>query len=55
MRSIRIGTRPSGGLGGSVICRCPKCGYTEPHKRGVPCTSRSCPRCGAGMRGERCG
>jgi len=55
--SIRKGTRgaPGGrGLGGSMVCRCPKCGHTEPHRSGVPCTSFSCPECGARLRGERC-
>jgi hypothetical protein len=42
------------GLGGSVVCRCPKCGHTEPHRRGVPCTSFSCPKCGTRLRGEHC-
>ena len=43
------------GLGGSIVCRCPKCGHTEPHRSGVPCTSFSCPECGARLRGGRCG
>jgi hypothetical protein len=43
------------GLGGSTVCRCPKCGHTEPHRSGVPCTSFSCPECGARLRGGRCG
>jgi hypothetical protein len=48
------GGRGIGGIDGTVVCRCPKCGQTEPHGRGVPCTSVRCPRCGARMRGERC-
>jgi hypothetical protein len=55
MRSIRIGGRPGRGPAGSTTCRCPKCGHTEPHRPGAPCSSRSCPRCGAAMRGEHCG
>jgi len=54
MRPIRRDSRPGRGLGGSITCRCPQCGHTQPHKRGVPCTSLSCPKCGAQMRGERC-
>lgn len=39
---------PAGfGLGGECIC--PNCGYTMPHKRGVPCAERTCPECGAQM------
>lgn len=48
--------RPAGGrgLGGSSRCTCPKCGYSEPHKRGIPCSDRRCPKCGTPMVGERC-
>lgn len=42
------------GLGGFMVCRCPKCGHTEPHRRGVPCSSFSCPKCGTRLRGELC-
>lgn len=42
------------GLGGSTVCRCPKCGHTESHAQGVPCTSFSCPKCGVRLRGARC-
>jgi hypothetical protein len=41
-------------LGGSMVCRCPKCGHTEPHTQGVPCNSFFCPKCGARLRGARC-
>ena len=27
-------------------CICPKCGHSEPKKRGVPCASKNCPQCG---------
>ncbi|MFW6114099.1 MAG: hypothetical protein ACOC78_04160 [Actinomycetota bacterium] len=48
--------RPAGGrgLGGSRICTCPSCGYSEPHTRGVPCFSKPCPKCGTRMTGARC-
>jgi hypothetical protein len=42
------------GLGGSKDCTCPKCGYTEPHTRGIPCTERVCPKCGTPLRGAFC-
>lgn len=42
------------GLGGSSVCRCPNCGYTMPHDRGVPCSAIQCPRCSTPMRGENC-
>ncbi|MBC7231514.1 MAG: hypothetical protein H5T74_14130 [Actinobacteria bacterium] len=52
----RGGGRPAGGrgLGGTKVCRCPRCGYTEPHTRGIPCFTRSCPKCGARMAGANC-
>jgi hypothetical protein len=48
--------RPAGGrgYGGSTTCRCPECGYSEPHTRGVPCYNAKCPKCGTRMVGERC-
>ena len=42
-------------LGGTTVCRCARCGYTQPHPRGVPCGSFSCPACGKRLHGEHCG
>ena len=56
--SIRKGTRgaPLGrGTGGTMVCRCPKCGHTELHRKGVPCSSFTCPKCGKRLHGEHCG
>ena len=36
-------------LGPGGNCICPKCGATAPHQQGTPCTSMSCPSCGAVM------
>lgn len=44
------GRMPGGrGLGPGGECRCPNCGTTIPHKRGVPCSEEICPNCGARM------
>lgn len=40
--------------GGSSKCVCPKCGYTQPHKRGLPCTKVICPKCNTPMKGKFC-
>ncbi len=39
----RMGGRFSAGTGG--ICKCPKCGYEQPHIRGQPCNQTECPKC----------
>lgn len=31
------------------LCMCPKCGYEEEHRPGVPCRSMKCSECGAAM------
>ncbi|MHC1596356.1 MAG: hypothetical protein ACXQTO_05855 [Candidatus Syntropharchaeales archaeon] len=44
------GRMPGGrGLGPGGECRCPSCGTTAPHQRGVPCYQQTCPKCGARM------
>lgn len=46
---------PNGkGLGGVGKCTCPECGHKESHKRGIPCTTQTCPKCGAKMKGDNC-
>ena len=44
--------------GGTDTCVCTKCGYTEPHNRGVPCNNIMCPKCnipltGLGTKGSK--
>jgi hypothetical protein len=41
------GNRPGAGPVGN--CVCPSCGARIPHKRGIPCYSVSCPKCGSKM------
>ncbi len=43
----RMGGPVAGGPDGSCVCT--QCGHAEPHQRGVPCTERACPKCGAPM------
>lgn len=33
------------GRGESGFCVCPQCGYSEPHRAGVPCRTINCPKC----------
>ena len=35
------------GPGGYIVC--PDCGYSMPHRRGVPCYAVQCPNCGTSM------
>jgi len=37
------------GFRGPASCVCPKCGYKEQKVRGIPCTSKKCPKCGSIM------
>lgn len=54
----RDGTRGSGGMGRmggnraagtGGTCRCPQCGHSEAHQRGVPCYNQQCPKCGTAL------
>jgi len=42
----RMGGTASGPVG---ECVCPKCGARLPHKRGIPCAERKCPKCNSLM------
>lgn len=51
-----VGGSPQGD-GGAKYCVCPKCDYSEEHKRegegkSTPCSERKCPKCGAMMKGS---
>ena len=35
--------------GPSGYCVCPQCGHQQTHERGIPCTQKQCPNCGATM------
>ncbi len=41
-----------GRRGGPSKCVCPACGYETVHQRGIPCSSMTCPKCGARMIGK---
>ncbi len=41
-------------LGGTAECECPKCGYKEPHIRGIPCSQTKCPKCDTPMQRAFC-
>ena len=40
------GRNKGGGFGKGGLCVCASCGYSEPHERGVKCTTLRCPSCG---------
>ncbi len=59
-RGRGLGIGRGGGVGGrgrmggfaagpGGVCKCPKCNYQEPQVRGIPCTSKKCPKCGSNM------
>ena len=43
---------PRQGDGGTDACKCPECGATAFHPRGVPCVEIKCPKCGTAMVGK---
>ena len=43
------GGRRAGFAGPEGACRCPSCGYEQPHQLGLPCNQTKCPKCGALM------
>lgn len=50
-RRGRLGGRIGrAGRGPAGACQCPSCGQTVGHIRGIPCFTRSCPKCGTRMR-----
>jgi hypothetical protein len=49
-RGGKMGGPFAAGPGGN--CVCPKCGYKEPHVRGLPCNQKKCPKCGTQMTRE---
>jgi hypothetical protein len=46
-------SRPRG-LGGSPECVCPSCGFKQPHKRNIPCSTIKCPKCETFLTGKFC-
>ncbi|MCK9274847.1 MAG: hypothetical protein M0P57_07140 [Syntrophales bacterium] len=48
----RPGRTGGAGEGPAGYCRCPRCGYREPHERAMPCFEKKCPECGAVMTRE---
>jgi len=44
--------RGQGRAGGPGLCVCPSCGYEEAHTRGIPCSTKQCPKCKARMVGK---
>jgi hypothetical protein len=44
--------KPGQGIGGPSYCRCPNCGHSVSHTRGIPCTSMTCPKCSSRLVGS---
>ena len=40
------------GDGGAAKCVCPRCSYTIAHPRGIPCSSKLCPKCNVPLVGK---
>jgi predicted Fe-Mo cluster-binding NifX family protein len=45
----RMGPGSGQGAGAQDLCRCPACGASVPHERGIPCFQVNCPQCGKPM------
>ena len=43
---------PRQGDAGASKDVCPKCGYEEAHEKGVPASTKKCPKCDATMIGK---
>ena len=52
MNGKHMRRRGRSSIGPPKNCFCPKCNYTEKHKIGERCSSKSCPRCGTRMMGK---
>lgn len=52
MQTFGRGRGGPGRAGGPGKCVCSACGYEEAHTRGVPCSTKKCPECGATMIGK---
>ncbi len=48
-RQRRFGRGGPSAVGPGGVCRCPACGYTQPHAAAQPCSQMSCPKCGVRM------
>ncbi len=46
-RGLGHGNKAGAGPGGE--CRCPQCGYTQPHQPALRCMDITCPKCGTKM------
>lgn len=43
------------GLGPGGYCVCSDCGYREKHRKGIPCSTLKCPKCGTTLKREEDG
>jgi predicted Fe-Mo cluster-binding NifX family protein len=44
-----MGSGSGQGTEAQDLCRCPACGASAPHERGIPCFQVNCPQCGQPM------